>query len=345
MGKRLKGMRTSNRNWKRLHLAGAIAGLLVLAALLSYHYYDPIYRYFNGVKAGVNFRGEDLGGLLKEEVALIVAGAAREEGREPVNAEPEAATGAIIPGLNGIELDQQLILDRIMSAPRGATIEPLYRQIPPARRLEDYPSLFIYKGNLRRPAVGLMINVAWNRDDSLQPMLDVLETMRAGGTFFLTGRWAEKNPDLLQMIYDGGHELASHGYSDTEVFPDLTAEEMALSLRKTSEIIFEATGEYPRYFTPHKGEYNPLTLEVVSRHNMRMLLWTLDTVDWSKPGVEAMKNKIMEGLSPGAIILMHPTGETVEFLAQVLPLINRQGLKVVTLRELLSPEVFCGTEG
>lgn len=327
-------------NYKRWRLAGLITGLLVLAGALSYHYYDPVYRYFNGVKAGVHFRGENLSGLLPEEVALVVSRAACEEGREPVNAVLEPETGAIIPELNGIELDQPLTVDKIISAPRNTTVKPVYQQVLPTRRLEDYPSLLIYKGNPRKPAVGLMINVAWNLGDSLQSMLGVLETEQARGTFFLTGRWAENNLDLIQMIYEGGFELASHGYSDSEVFPDLTAEEMAASLRKTNEIIFEVTGQYPRYFTPHKGEYNPLTLEVVSRHNMRMLLWTLDTVDWRKPGVEAMKNKIMDGLSPGAIILMHPTEDTVEFLVQVLPLITRQGLKVVTMSELLSPEAL-----
>ncbi len=321
-----------------------ITGLAVLAAVLGYHYYDPLYRSFNGAKAGVHFQGENMSRLLREEVALVVAEAARGEGREPVNAVIEPETGAVIPELNGIELNQPLTVDRIMSAPRETTVKPEYRQVEPALRLDDYPSLVICKGNPGKPAVGLMINVAWNLEDSLQSILEVLQTEKAGGTFFVTGRWAEKNYDLIHRIFAEGHELASHGYSDAEVFPDLSAEEMAVSLRKTSEIIYEVTGQYPRYFTPHKGEYNPLTLEVVSRHGMRTLLWTLDTVDWMKPGVEAMKTRIMNGLSPGAIILMHPTENTAVFLAQTLPLIKQQGLKVVAMNELLSPEVFYGFE-
>jgi len=287
--------------------AGLIIGLLALTVALSYHYYNPVYRYFYGVKSGVQFRGEEVNGLLPEELALVVSKAAREEGREPVNAFLESGTGAIIPELNGIELDQPLTVEKILAAPKNTIVEPVYRQVLPSRRLEDYPLPLVYKGNPRKPAVGLMINVAWNLGDSLQSMLSVLGAERARGTFFLTGRWAENNFDLIRRIYEEGHELASHGYSDSVVFPDLSAEEMGVSLRKTNEIIFEVTGSYPRYFTPHKGEYNPLTLEVVSRHNMRMLLWTLDTVDWRKPGVEAMTNRIMAGLSPGAIILMHPT--------------------------------------
>jgi len=326
----------------RKKIVWLIAILLVpLAVILGYHYHEPAYRYFNGVKPGVYFRGENLGGLLAEEVALVVAKAAREEGREPVNALIEPETGAVIPEINGIEIDQQLTVEKIISASHRTTVRPVYRQVPPARRLEDYPGHLIYKGNPRKPAVGLMINVAWNREDSLQSMLAVLGKEGAVGTFFFTGRWAENNPDLIRMIDESGHEPASHGYSDGEVFSDLTADEMAISLRRTNEIIYGVTGEYPRYFTPHKGEYNPLTLEVVSRHDMRMLLWTLDTVDWQKPGVEAMTQKIMGGLSPGVIILMHPTGDTVEFLEQVLPLIKDQGLKVVAMSELLNPAALC----
>ncbi|NMA92386.1 MAG: polysaccharide deacetylase family protein [Firmicutes bacterium] len=329
-------MGVTGRRWRITRLVIGLL-LLVLAAALIYYRFDPAYRYFNGVKAGVHFRGENLGGLLAEEVALVVAEVAREEGREPVNAIVEPETGALVPELNGIEVDRQLTVEAILAAPRDSTVEPVYRQTVPARRSEDYPSLLIYKGNSRKPAVGLMINVAWNRDDSLQPMLALLEAEGAQGTFFLTGRWVEEHRDLARKIDAGGHELASHGYSDLEVFPDLTAEEMESSLRQTNEIIFEICGRYPRYFTPHKGEYNPLTLEVVSRHDMRLLLWSLDTIDWSSPGVEAMQERIMAGLHPGAIILMHPTGDTVEFLARVLPLIAEQGLQVVAMSELLGP--------
>ncbi len=115
---------------------------------------------------------------------------------------------------------------------------------------------------------------------------------------------------------------------------------MALSLRKTNEIIFDAAVCYPRYFTPHKGEFNPLVLEVVSRHAMRTVLWTLDTVDWQNPGVEAMQRRILEGLAPGKIILMHPTAGTVRFLEETLPEIRARGLAVVTVAELLSPSPF-----
>jgi len=36
------------------------------------------------------------------------------------------------------------------------------------------------------------------------------------------------------------------------------------------------------------------------------IVWTLDPVDWKKPGVEKMKSEVMANIGGGMIILMHP---------------------------------------
>lgn len=44
--------------------------------------------------------------------------------------------------------------------------------------------------------------------------LRILDTVEAAGvraTFFVTGNFAEANPDLIRRMVDGGHEIASHG--------------------------------------------------------------------------------------------------------------------------------------
>lgn len=325
--------------WPKVLLALLIAGL-IFGGLHVFG--EPLRRSLQGAKKGVCLRSLPVEGMLPSEVAIFVAQVARAEGRAPVNAILEPAGGGIIPELNGVEVDQALTVSRIMEAPPHTVVEPVYREILPAVRAEHYPARPIYRGNPRKGAVALMINVAWIRDDSLEPMLAVLAAEGARGTFFLTGRWAEQNPELVRQIAAGGHELGNHGYSDAEVFPDLDASAMALSLRKTNEIVFDAAACYPRYFTPHKGEFNPLTLEVVSRQEMRTVLWTLDTVDWQNPGAEVMRRRILDGLEPGKIILMHPAGGTVRFLQETLPEIRSRGLKVVTVAELLCPSPITG---
>lgn len=327
--------------WSRVLLLFLAAGLICIGLHL---FGEPLRRTVRGVEKGVYLRSYPVEGLLPPEVALVVAKIARVEGRAPVDAVLDQPSGGIIPEMNGVEVDQELTVRRVMEAPSRAVVDPVYREVLPAVRVEHYPTRPLYQGNPRKGAVALMINVAWVRDDSLEPLLAVLDAAEARGTFFLTGRWAEQNPELVQQIVAGGHELGNHGYADDVVFSDLDAAAMALSLRKTNEIVFDAAVCYPRYFTPHKGEFNPLTLEVVSRHALRTVLWSLDTVDWQNPGAEAMQKRILEGLAPGKIILMHPTGGTVQFLEETLPEVQARGLTVVTVAELLSPSPFLQDE-
>ena len=131
--------------------------------------------------------------------------------------------------------------------------------------------------------------------------------------------------------------MANHGHTDALVYTRLTPEEMEKGLKEVNTLIEQLTGRTPKYFTPHKGEYSRLLLEVVSRVGMRTVLWTVDTVDLQKPGVEIMKSKVMANIGGGTIILMHPTADTVVLLQETLPLIRQKGYAVVTLSELLSP--------
>jgi len=328
-------MASAVRSGKWLKIACAIA-LVIAIILLLFHFDEPLRRRLGGVKPGVRLMGEEMTGLFRAEVAAIVAELARSQGRKPVDAILDEAAGALIPELNGIEIDCEATIEQIMNATPGATVAPVYRQILPSIRWEHYPARPVYQGNPRKPAIALMINVAWG-EEHLLPMLEVLEENGARGTFFLTGSWVEKNADLTRRIMEGGHELGNHGYSDSEVLPELDSWEIASSIRRTNEVIFEAAGCYPVYFTPHKGEFNDLTLELVSRQGMRTVLWTLDTIDWQKPGVAAMREKVLSGIGPGQIVLMHPTEDTVTLLEEIIPAIQERGLALVTMAELFDP--------
>ena len=323
-------------SWRK----GAVLLLILLlagaAAALLFQFSEPLKRRFHGVKPGVTLQGKALEGLLEDEVRTIVTQMASHEGREAVDAEVELEKERIIPELNGVELDPEATIREIMKAKQQKQVEPVYHELPPQLCWDHYPALPAEQGNPRKLSVALMINVAWGEEE-LPEMLRVLKKEQARGTFFLVGRWAEKNGALVERIAEEGHELGNHGYCDNETFPQLDAHGAARSLRQTNEIIFESAGSYPRFFTPHKGEYNELTLETVSRQGMRTVLWSLDTVDWQKPGVKAMEEKITAHLAPAQIILMHPTADTVELLRVILPHIREQGLAVVGVGELLDP--------
>ena len=50
-----------------------------------------------------------------------------------------------------------------------------------------------------------------------------------------------------------------------------------------------------------------------------------------------MKSKVLENLHGGAIVLMHPTKDTVTFLREAIPRIKDQGFQIVNIEKLLNP--------
>jgi peptidoglycan/xylan/chitin deacetylase (PgdA/CDA1 family) len=72
---------------------------------------------------------------------------------------------------------------------------------------------------------------------------------------------------------------------------------------------------------------------------MLMVLWTVDTSDWQRPGVHAIIHAVLKGARPGAIILMHDAGgdrsETVAALPTIIKDLRERGYRLVTVPQLL----------
>jgi peptidoglycan-N-acetylglucosamine deacetylase len=59
------------------------------------------------------------------------------------------------------------------------------------------------------------------------------------------------------------------------------------------------------------------------------VLWDVDTLDWQRPGKQAIVNSILHGAHDGSVILMHDAGgnrsQTVAALDQALETLAAQG--------------------
>ncbi|HHV19559.1 MAG TPA: polysaccharide deacetylase family protein [Thermoanaerobacterales bacterium] len=194
----------------------------------------------------------------------------------------------------------------------------------------------IYEGRKDKKIIAFTCNVAWG-NEYIPPLLKVFSEKNVKATFFIEGRWAEKFPDLLKLIYNKGHEIGNHGYSHAH-HGQLSYEDNFNEIKKTEMVIQEITGEKPTLFAPPYGEFSELTVKAVNSMNYRLIMWTIDTIDWKKPGVEYIVNKILENAGNGKIILMHPTEDTVRAMPTIIENLHRQGFKITTVSELLLGE-------
>ena len=73
-------------------------------------------------------------------------------------------------------------------------------------------------------------------------ILNILNERNIKATFFVLGYYAEKYPELIEKIIDENHEVASHGYSHTDI-TKLTQDEFKDDLLRSIKILEKLTGD------------------------------------------------------------------------------------------------------
>jgi len=181
----------------------------------------------------------------------------------------------------------------------------------------------IYQGNSGEKAIALTVNVDWG-EEYIPAMLKEFKKHDARVTFFVTGRWAEKNPELLKQMSQAGHSIQNHGYKH-------------LHFNQLSEVQAqeEITGKKTRFFASPYGEQSKKLMQVVSGLNYDLIMWSIDTIDWQRPAPETIIKRVTNRIHNDAIILMHPTEPTVTALPGVLSQLKEEGYKMVTIEKIV----------
>lgn len=191
----------------------------------------------------------------------------------------------------------------------------------------------IFSGGPEQALISITCNVAWGAE-FLPAMLATLEEHGAKATFFMEGRWVEQFPELTRHIYAQGHELGNHSYSHpypTQISP----EELRSEILETEALLENLTGVKPSLFAPPYGDWNRQVVETAAELDYRTIMWSIDTIDWEQPGVETIIARVLKDPHNGAIVLLHPTEQTVEALPRILSGLVDEGYELVTVSELL----------
>lgn len=202
------------------------------------------------------------------------------------------------------------------------------------RALQSTP--FIRMGGRRTREIALTFDDGPGQDT--EDLLDVLEQERVPATFFMLGKNIPEFPNAVKRLIDAGVPLDDHSM-DHPAMASLSADDQRAQIAGAAQVIEDTGAPYPRLFRPPYGSYNQTTHEVLGRLRMLSVLWSVDSQDYTKPGVDQIVSNVVSAIHPGAIILMHDGGgdrtQTIAAVKQIIPQLRRQGYRFVTVPRLL----------
>ena len=188
---------------------------------------------------------------------------------------------------------------------------------------------------------------------------------------FLTGQFIDRNPDLVRLMIEDGHEIANHTWSHPrlttfvqnnqhQTHPEMNKEKLQQELKKTQKLFENTTGKkmVPFWRAPF-GEHNLQIRRWAAELGYRQIGWTLgrgeslDTMDWvadSSVSYYLSSGEILarildfgqdnENGANGGIILMHldskrENDHAFAILPTMIDSLRGRGYELVKISEMI----------
>ena len=184
--------------------------------------------------------------------------------------------------------------------------------------------------------------IAMTFDDGPQPqntprLLDMLRARNIKATFYVIGRSVDLYPQIVRRTVAEGHEIGNHSHTH-RLLSKLSDAEIISDLRRCHDAIGRAAGVRPRTMRPPYGGLLQRQRDLVhAEFGYPTILWSVDPLDWKRPGASVISSRIVSGASPGGIVLAHDLhSQTVDAMPSTLDALLSRGYKFVTVSQLLA---------
>ncbi|SES20779.1 polysaccharide deacetylase family sporulation protein PdaB [Gracilibacillus ureilyticus] len=192
-------------------------------------------------------------------------------------------------------------------------------------------------GNPDHPSVALTFNIS-HGSEQVEPILNELAKSNVTATFFVSGEWAERHPDLFDKIKEAKHEIGMLGYRYAP-YEEQDNEKIRQDIAKARETFKKLGSEDVYLFRTPNGYLNKDLLQMVENQGLKMIHWSINPNDWKNPGTEVITDRILTKVDNGSIVLLHASDsvkQTDKALANVVPELKQRKLAIVTISELIT---------
>lgn len=180
-------------------------------------------------------------------------------------------------------------------------------------------------------------------DEYDEKVVDVLIREKVPATLFLSGRWVEKNEDVVKSLAANPQfEIANHAFRHPHLL-EKDDERILRELKRTQDIIRKVTGKRPKYFRPPFGEVDERLARLAAEAGLVTVQYDIASGD-PDPGLSA--KRIIRGVvgeaKGGSIVVFHINengARTAEVLPEVIKQLREKGFELVTVGEMLATAV------
>lgn len=191
----------------------------------------------------------------------------------------------------------------------------------------------IYKGE---KGIALTFNIGWG-DVQAEPILKVLEEKKVrSATFFLSGAWAERHPEVVEKIKELGFEIGSLGYA-YEDYTELEDAQVRKDIDRSLEVFKKLDIKEVELLRSPTGHFDKRTLKIADDMGLTVIHWSLNSQDWKNPGVETIIKNVSK-VKKGDIVLMHASDaatQTAKALPDILASIKNKD-EMVTVSHMIA---------
>jgi len=168
-------------------------------------------------------------------------------------------------------------------------------------------------------------------------VVDTLVRYNVKGSFFFVGQNVKKYPDVVKKAYANGNLILSHSFKHEDL-TQKTAAQIHADLSETENAIADVIGRKPAILRTPYGETDDKVVEAAKQDGYSIVLWSIDTLDWSQRERDNIAHNVVSNVRNGDIVLMHTTKDqaaTAEALPIIIESLQKQGYEIVDLGTLL----------
>ena len=176
--------------------------------------------------------------------------------------------------------------------------------------------------------------VALSFDDGPDPrwtpaILQILKDENVKATFCTIGYLAQRHPELVKAEFDAGNTVCDHSMHHILNLPTRPHPQIIDEVDQAADVVRNIIGENPLFYRPPGGNLNQDIIDTAHQRALRVLKWSVDPKDYTKPPAPVILARIEAKVGPGAVILMHDGGgdrsQTVAMLKQLIDDLKKRG--------------------